>query len=330
MQSFGTGMKKRLAQCLMLFAMAVPATPALAQAERFPARPIQVIITSTPGSTSDLLTRFLGAEMTKTLGQPIVVVSKASETGTLGADQARRAPPDGYTLFLGGNTTMAANVHLVKNLSYDPIRDFAPITQVTINPLVLVVRSNLPIKSVPELVAYAKARPGRMNYGVGNAGGKVAVQLLRSITGVEAQEISYKGASQAMLELVAGRLDFMIVDPMVADPFLKQGTVSALAVTSKERLPSLGDLPTMAEAGVPGYEYASWLGYYAPRGTPKPVIDALNAAFVKAINSGEAQDFFGRMGMIARPSTPQGLTVFNQEQIAVLERLVKVSGMQPQ
>jgi tripartite-type tricarboxylate transporter receptor subunit TctC len=233
-------MKKRLAQCLMLFALAVSATPALAQAERFPARPIQVIITSTPGSTSDLLTRFLGAEMTKTLGQPIVVVSKASETGTLGADQARRAPPDGYTLFLGGNTTMAANVHLVKNLSYDPIRDFAPITQVTINPLVLVVPSNLPIKSVPELVAYAKARPGQMNYGVGNAGGKVAVQLLRSITGVEAQEISYKGASQAMLELVAGRLDFMIVDPMVADPFLKQGTVRALAVTSKGRLANHG------------------------------------------------------------------------------------------
>jgi tripartite-type tricarboxylate transporter receptor subunit TctC len=316
----------------LLFAAAIVVTSELgiAQGSAFPTKPIQVIITSTPGSTSDVLTRFLGAEVQKALGQPLVVISKASAAGTIGADFARRAAPDGYTLFLGGNTTMAANVHLVKDLSYDPLRDFEPITLASINPLVLVVRSNLPIHSVSELVAYAKARPGQMNYGIGNAGGKVAVELLQSLTGMNAQEISYKGASQAMQELVGGRLDFMIVDPLVADPFIKQGVLRALAVTSTERLPSMSSLPTMVEAGVPGYEYASFLGYYAPRGTPKPVIDTLNDAFVKALNSAQAQEYFNRMGMLSRPTSPQGLTTFTKEQIATWERLVKISGLQPQ
>lgn len=316
-----------LVGCMALLALA---NASHAQGDKFPAKPIQIIITSTPGSTSDLLTRFLGAEMSKTLGQPLIVMSKANETGTIGAEQARRAAPDGYTLFLGGNTTMAANVHLIKNLSYDPLRDFAPISLVSINPLVLVVRSDLPIKSVGELVAYAKARPGKMNYGVGNSGGKVAVQLLRSLTGIDAQEVSFKGASQAMMEVAGGRLDFMVVDPMVADTFLKQGSIRALAVTSAQRLPMMNSLPTMAEAGVKGYDYASWLGYYAPKGTPTPIIDKLNDAFVKAIDSQAAQDFFLRTGMIGKSSTPQGLTVFTQEQIATWQRLVKVAGMEAQ
>jgi tripartite-type tricarboxylate transporter receptor subunit TctC len=301
-----------------------------AQTDRFPSKPIQVIITSTPGSTSDVLTRFIGVEMTKTLGQSIVVVSKPSETGTIGADFAKRAAADGYTLFLGGNTTMAANVHLIKNLTYDPIRDFEPVSLVSVNPLVLVVKSELAIHSVSDLVAYAKKHPGQMNYGIGNAGGKVAVQLLRSLTSLDAQEISFKGASQAMLELVAGRLDFMVVDPLVAEPFIKQGAIRPLAVTSSSRLTSLPALPTMAEAGVPGYDYASFLGFYAPRGTPKSVIDALNQAIVKAVNSKEGHDFFYRMAMIGKSSTPQALTTFNHEQIANWERLVKLSGLQPQ
>lgn len=319
-------MTRRSAVAALLLATAL----GTAHADPFPTKPIQIVITSTPGSASDAITRFLGAEVTKALGQPIVVVSKASAAGTIGADFVRRAPPDGYTLFFGGNTTMAANVFLVKNMSYDPLKDFEPVTQVSTNPLLLVVRSDLPIKSVSDLVAHAKSRPGEMNYGVGNSGGRVAVQLLQSITGMKAQDISFNGASQAALELVAGRLDFMIVDPLVVEPFIKQGTLRPLAVTSSVRLPSMPELPTMKEAGVPGYDYASWLGYYAPRGTPRAVIDKLNGAFVKAIQSRDAQDYFLRMGMIGQSSTPEGLAVFNKEQIASWERWVKASGLQPQ
>lgn len=321
--------RRRLAG-LLAGSLLLATTPSFAQADRFPVKPIQVIITSTPGSTSDVLSRFIGNEVQKSLGQPLVVVSKASASGTIGADLARRAAADGYTVFLGGNTTMAANVHLVKNLSYDPLRDFDPVTLVSVNPLVLVVRSGLPIQSVAELVAYAKARPGQMNYGVGNAGGKVSVQLLQSITGINAQEISYNGASQALLELVAGRLDFMIVDPQLVDAHIKQGSLRPLAVTTTERLPTMAATPTMVEAGVPGYEYASFLGYYVPRGTPKGVIDTLNTVFVKALQTPEGQDFYRRMGMIAKTTTPQGLTDFNREQIKVWERLVKVAGLQAQ
>jgi tripartite-type tricarboxylate transporter receptor subunit TctC len=316
---------------LLVAIMLVTPNLGFAQSDRFPLKPIQVISTATAGSQSDTLLRFLGAEVSKTLGQPIVIINNASAAGTIGAEQARRAPPDGYTLFMGGNTTMAANVYLVKNLTYDPPRDFEPITLVTINPLVLVVRSELPIKSVAELIAYAKARPGQMNYGVGNSGNKVAVGLLQSLTGLIATEVPYKGASQAMLDMVGGRLDFMISDPLVADPFIKKGVIRALAVTAPVRLPSMRSLPTMAEAGVPGYkEITTFLGMYAPRGTPKGVIDVLNDAFVKAINSKEGQEQYERMGLEPRTSTPQGLAAFNKEQIAVWEHLAKVSGLQPE
>jgi tripartite-type tricarboxylate transporter receptor subunit TctC len=318
-------------RCLLVAFVLVAADPGRAQADRFPLKPIQIISTATPGSQSDTLLRFLGAEVSKTLGQPTIIVNSASAAGTIGAEQARRAPPDGHTLFAGGNTTMAANVHLVKRMAYDPLRDFEPITLVTANPLVLVVRSDLPIRSVRELIAYAKARPGQLNYGIGNSGNKVAVGLLQSLTGITATEISFKGASQAMLELVAGRLDFIISDPLVAEQFVKQGTIRALAVTAPVRLPAMRSLPTMVEAGVAGYnEITTFIALYAPRGTPKAVIDVLNDAFVKAINSRGGQDQFDRMGLAPRTSTPQGLAAFNKEQIAVWEHLVKVSGLQPE
>lgn len=321
---------KNLFKSLIVIATLVTTGTGFAQEDKYPTKPIQVVITSTPGSTSDVITRFLGTEVSRVLGQPILVVAKPSENSMIGADFARRAAPDGYTLFLGGNTSMAANVHLVKNLSYDPIRDFEPITQVSVNPLLLVVRSELPIHSVAELVTYAKARPGQMNYGVGNAGGKVAVNLLSSMTGIDALEVPFKGASQGVQELIAGRLDFMAVDPLVVAPFIKQGTLRALAITSAVRLPTMSSVPTMAEAGVPGYDYASFLGYYAPKGTPKAIIDVLNNAFVKAVTNKEGQEFYDRMGMIGKTTSPEGLLAFNKEQIVNWGRLVKIAGLQAQ
>jgi tripartite-type tricarboxylate transporter receptor subunit TctC len=323
---------RRLLGFFIATALSVGSTAgSLAQADRFPVRPLQMILTSTPGSQSDVLTRFLATEAAKTLGQPIVVVNKANSTGTIGATLAKHSAPDGYTLFLGGNTTMAANVHLVKNIPYDPLQDFEPVTLATANPLVLVVRVDLPVKSLAEFVTYAKSRPGQLNYGVGNSGNKVAQGLLESLTGIRATEVGFAGASQPVLELVAGRLDFIFSDPLVADPFIREGRIRALAVTSATKPPSLNGLPTMVEAGVPGYgEFTTWFGYYVPRGTPRSVIVALNRAFVQAINSKEGQDQYRRMGLVPRTSTPEALAAFNREQIKVWEHLVKVSGLQPQ
>ncbi|AHG63478.1 Bug family tripartite tricarboxylate transporter substrate binding protein [Advenella mimigardefordensis] len=304
--------------------------PAFAQAAGFPQRPVEVVITSTPGSTSDVLTRLIGKDFAETTGQPLVVVSKASASGLVGSSQVARARPDGYTLLLGGNTTMAANVHLFKSLPYDPLKDLAPVTLATVNPLLLVVRSDLPVKSVQDLIDYAKKHPGELNYGAGNSGGKVSVALLKSLAGIDATEVPYKGASQAALDLVAGRLQFMIVDPVVVDSFVKEGKLRPLAVTTKERLDSMPDLPTMEEAGVKGYEYASWLGYFAPRGTPDEVITSLHDALVKALNSKEATDYFERMGMIRKTTTPTDLTTFVQDQIATWGKLVNIADLQPQ
>lgn len=210
------------------------------------------------------------------------------------------------------------------------MRDFEPITLVTTNPLVLVVRSTLPVKTLPEFIAYAKAHPGQLNYGVGNAGNKVAVGLLESLTGIKSVEIGFKGASEAMLELVAGRIDFYVSDPLVADPFIKQGTIRPLAVTAPVRLASMSGLPAISES-VAGYkEITTFLGFYAPRGTPRPAINALHDAFVKAIESKEGRGQFEKMGMVAKTSTPEALAAFTKEQIAVWEHLVKVSGMQAQ
>ncbi|WP_028600892.1 Bug family tripartite tricarboxylate transporter substrate binding protein [Ottowia thiooxydans] len=311
-------------------ALALTSHLAAAQADKFPTKPIQAIISTAAGSASDVIMRYVGNEATKTLEQPFVIVSKASTTGVIAADFVRRAAPDGYTILLAGNTIMAANKFLLKSLSYDPLKDFEPVSLVTLNPLVLVVRSDLPIKSVAELVAYGKARPGQMNYGIGNAGGRVAVQLLKSAAGIEAQDVAFSGTSQAMLELVAGRLDFMFVDPAVADAFIKQQKIRALAVSSSVRLPSMPELPTMVEAGIQNYDYVSFTAIYAPRGTPKQVIDTLNAAFVKAIDSPDAQANFRRMGMIGKSSTPQALAEFNKEQIASWQQWVKQAGMEAQ
>ncbi|CAN5326253.1 tripartite tricarboxylate transporter substrate binding protein [soil metagenome] len=313
-----------------LAALAILCGPSAAQADTFPTRPIQVVITTPPGSATDAILRFLSADLTKSLGQSIVVQNRANASGTIGADAARRAAPDGYTLFIGSNTTMAANVHLFKSLSYDPLRDFDPITQVSINPLVLVVRSNLPIHSVAELVAYVKARPGQMNFGVGNAGSRVAAQSLLTLTGTSAQDIAFTGTTPAVLELVGGRLDFMFVDPVVVDSFIKQGTLRALAVSSSIRLPSMPETVTMAAAGIAGYDYSSWLGLYAPHGTPKPVIDKLNAAFVHAIDSAEAKEFFRSNSAIGKSSTPAQLLEFNKAQIVAWKKYVADSGLEVQ
>ncbi len=320
-------MKRSFPGLLLLAALAAPAW---AQSDKFPVRPIQVVINSTPGSTSDILMRFLGVEAAKTLGQPTIVIAKPSENSVIGADFVRRAPADGYTLMLGSNTSMAANVHLIKNLSYDPLRDFEPVGLLSLNPLLLVVRADLPIQSVQELVAYAKARPGKLNYGVGNSGGKIAVSLMSSMTGIEALEVPFKGASQAVQELIAGRLDFMVVDPLVVEPFIRQGTLRPLAVTSAVRLPTLAAVPTMAEAGLPGYEYSSFLAFYAPKGTPKAAIDTIHQAFSQAVNSAEGQAFYQRMRMLPATSTPAGLRDFTKEQMVNWGRLVTLAGLQAQ
>ncbi|MCC6196424.1 MAG: tripartite tricarboxylate transporter substrate binding protein [Burkholderiales bacterium] len=300
-----------------------------AQAD-FPNKPIRVVVTVAAGAASDTIARRLGEQAGKALGQQVIVENKPGAQSMIAARYVAKAPHDGYTLLVGSNTTHAANPYLVKDLGYDPVKDFTPITLWTVNPLLLVVNSELPVRTVQEFVKYAKDRPGKLNYGVGNTGGLVAVQLLKSQTGIEATPVNYQGTAPAMTDLAAGRLDFMVTDPSVVRSFVQQGKVRVLGITSKQKLASFPDVATLSESGLPGYDYASWVGLFAPSGTPPEVVRRIQAAYAKALADPANQKFLSDLGMIAESSTPDQLEKFVQKQLEFWGRLTKEAGLTPQ
>ena len=239
-------------------------------AENYPERPIRLVVPFPAGSTTDTMARFLSDQVRADLGQTLVVENKAGAQGSIAATEVSRAAPDGYTLLVGTNSTQSANVHLFKKLSYDPANDFISITQFSMNPLVLVVRPDLPATTLQEFLDYAKSQPGKLNYGVGNTGSLAAVQMLKSMTGVQAMDIQYAGTPQAITDLIAGRLDFMITDISVTRPYIETGKLRALGVTPKKTTSALPGVPTLAEAGLQGYEFVAW-GRFAPAGTSRPL-----------------------------------------------------------
>lgn len=296
--------------------------------EAFPSQPIKLIISFPPGSTSDLLARFLGEKLGRALGQPVIVESKIGAQGVLAARHVVKSPKDGYTLFLGTNSTHAANLYLMKNLGYDPVKDFTPITQCVTNPLLLVVRSDVPAKTVTELVQHAKANPGKLSYGTGNTGSLVAAQLFKSQTGVDAVGVSYPGVVQACTDLVGGRLDFMMVDPLVVRPFVEAGKLRMLGITSGQRLPSLPDVAPLAELGLPHYRYVSWAGFFGPAGLPEAVTQRLNQALVAILSDAETEKYLSSLGILSAKSSPAEFKRFVHEQIVLWERLSKDSGLE--
>lgn len=312
---------------LLLAALAIlPFGGAQAQAD-FPNRPIKLVISFPPGSTSDLLARRLGEHVGKTLGQPVVVESRPGAQGVVAARAVLNAPSDGYTLFLGTNSSHAANLYMIRNLGYDPVKDFTPITQFTVNPLLLVVKAGMPVHSLSEFIRYAKERPGKLSYGTGNSGGLVAAQLLKAQAGIDAVAVSYPGTAQALTDLVAGRLDFMLVDPLVIRPIAQSGKVRVIGLTSKQRLPSMPEAVPFAQAGLPDYDYASWGGLFGPARMPPAVTQRLNEAFTKAVKDPATEKYFAELGMIATSSTPEAFQAFVQDQIRFWGRLSKEAGL---
>lgn len=320
--------RKLLLTAAVATAAALPFSDALAQAD-FPSRPIKLIISFPPGSTSDLLARRLGDHVSKSLGQAVVVESRPGAQGVIAARSVLNSPKDGYTLFLGTNSSHAANVYLIKDLGYDPVKDFTPITQFTTNPLLLVVNAQLPVKTVQEFVKYAKERPGKLSYGTGNSGGLVAAQLLKALAGIEAVGVNYPGTAQATTDLIAGRLDFMMIDPVVIRPFVQTGQVRVLGLTSKQKLSSMPEVISLADAGLPGYNYASWSGLFGPAGMPPEVTRRLSQAFTQAVTDPANEKFLADLGMITTSSSPESFQAFVQEQIKLWGRLTKEAGLTP-
>ncbi|MFW7341295.1 tripartite tricarboxylate transporter substrate binding protein [Pollutimonas sp. H1-120] len=295
-------------------------------ADNYPSRSVRLIVPFPAGSTTDTMARFLSEQVGSELGQPLVVENKAGAQGSIAAAEVSRARPDGYTLLVGTNSTQSANVHLFKKLPYDPVKDFTAITQFTMNPLVLVVRPDLPVKDLGEFLEYAKAHPGTLNYGVGNTGSLAAVQMMKGMTGIEAMDIQYSGTPQAITDLIAGRLDFMITDISVTRPYIETGKLRALAVTPLKPTEALPDVPTFDTSGLKGYEFVAWGGLFAPAGTDPAIVAKINKAFTKALNSPEAAAFLGKQGLEPAPRTPEDFTGYVAAQTIMWGKLLADAG----
>ncbi len=303
----------------------------LAQANAdYPSRPIRLIVPFPAGSTTDAMARFLGERVARTLGQSVIVENKAGAQGSIAAAEVSRAAPDGYSLLVGTNSTQAANIHLFKSLPYDPRKDFSAITQFSINPLVLVARPDLPVKNLREFIAYAKARPGELNYGTGNSGSLAAVQMLKTMTGIDALDIPYAGTPQAITDLLAGRLDFMITDISVTRAYIETGKLRALGVTTVDPVASLPGVPPLTQAGLPGYEFVAWGGLFAPASTPAPIVALLNKVFTQELRSSEAQEFFAKQGQQSAPRSSQDFSNYVADQTVVWGELLTQAGKEKQ
>ena len=303
-----------------------------AAAQQYPSKPIRLIVPFTPGGTTDILARVVGQKLGEAVGVQVVIDNRPGAAGNIGAEVAAKSAPDGYTLLMGHIGTLAVNPWLYAKLPYDPIRDFAPITLVAMVPSMLVVNPKVPAKSVKELIALAKSRPGQLNYGSTGAGGTpyLAVEYFKLMAGLNIVEIPYKGAAPLTTELMAGDISLTITGIPALLPHVKSGRLRALAVSSAKRSAAVPDLPTIAEAGLPGYEATSWYGVLAPAGTPREIIAKLNAGIVKGMKQPDAADLLTAEGAEPVGSTPEEFAAFVKSELARWGEVIRATGAKPQ
>src|SRR4051812_24602756 len=263
---------------LILALVALLACTSPATAQPYPTKPIRFLVPFPPGGGNDTMARTFGQKMSERLGQPIVIDNRAGAGGNIGAETAARALPDGYTIFLGGVGSHGINPNLMQKPTYDPIKDFAPVSLIASAPMPVIVPLSLPAKSMNDFVQLAKARPGELNFASSGAGSiaHLAAELLNSMAKIKLEHVPYKGTGPALTDLLGGRVQVMFNSTVSAMPQVRAGKVRALAITAAKRSPALPDIPTVAESGVPGYEAASWYGMLAPANTPRPIVMKLN------------------------------------------------------
>ncbi len=301
---------------------------AMAHAQNYPARPLRLIVPTAPGGGTDFTGRLVAAKLSEAMGQQVVVENRGGGGGSVGADNAAKATADGYTLLLGSIATHAVNPALYKKLPYDHLKDFAPVSLIGTVPNALVVHPSVPVKSMQEFITYAKANPGKINYGSSGVGSPphLSMELLRSMTGINLVHVPYKGAGPALADLLGGQVQAMCTSLAGLINFVKSGRVRALGVTTAKRNPQLPDVPTIVESGVPGYDVTIWYAVFAPVATPKAIVDKLNAEMVKALNSSEMKERMALQGMDPAPSTPAELTAFVKAESAKWAKVAKDSG----
>ena len=295
-----------------------------AAAQSYPNRPIHVIVPFPAGQASDTIMRVVGDRLAKSLGQPVIVDNKPGAGGNLGTDQGAKAPPDGYTLTVA-TAALPISKNVYRKLPFDPVQDFAPITLMTITPLVLVARPDLPAKNVGELVEQAKKNPGKMTFASSGTGTshQLSGELFKTLAGIDLLHVPYKGSPPAHVDLMAGTVDIMFDNIVPVTPQIKQGKLKALAVTTKTRAPSLPDVPTMSEAGFPNFEAVAWFGLLAPAGTPRPIIDRLNKETVAILNAPDIKERLAGLGATTVGDTPAEFARFIKSEIDKWAPVVK-------
>ncbi len=305
------------------------ASPALAA--DFPSKPITLVVPFPPGGPTDAMARTLAAAAKASLGQTVIVENKAGAGGNIGAEAVARAERDGHTLLFGTSGPLAINVSLYRKPGYDPVKSFAPVIQIGHLPNVLVVHPGLPAQTVPELIAYGKANPGKLSYASSGNGASshLAGVLFNNTAGTDFQHIPYKGTGPALTDLLGGQVAMTFTDVLTAMPHIKSGKLRALGVTTKSRSQALPEVPTVAEQGVPGFDVSVFFGIVAPAGTPKDVIDKLNRAFADALKQPDVRQTLLAQGLEFAPSTtPEQLAGFIQSEVAKWHAVVQKSGAQ--
>lgn len=296
----------------------------------YPDKPITLVVPFPAGSGTDSVGRIFAEEISKQLGQPVVVENKPGANATIAANYVAQAKPDGYTLFVTTNTSHSAAPWLMKNVRYDPVKDFTPIARGGNLPFLLVTNPSRPYKTVGELVAYAKAHPGDVTYASGNSTGIVAGGTLGVAAGLDILHVPYKGTPQALTDLVGGQVDFMFTDVTSGKPFVDNGRLRALAVSTAKRSQLLPDLPSMEEAGVPNFDINSWNGYFGPAGMPPEIVLTLNKAINKIVADPESKARLAKLGFDAFSGTPEEFAQFVQEQYTLWGNLIKAANIVPQ
>jgi tripartite-type tricarboxylate transporter receptor subunit TctC len=298
-------------------------------AQSYPAKPIRLVVPYPAGGPLDIMARAIGQKLTEAWHQPVVVDNRAGAGGNIGADLVAKSAPDGYTLLMGAVATQAINPALYSKIPYDPIKDFTAVALVAQVPNILVVNPSVPAKSVKELIALARAKPGSLNFASGSTGstGHLAGELFNTMAGVKMVHIPYKGAAPAMADLLSGQVQLMFDNLASSLPNVKAGKLHALAVTTLARSPAVPDLPTIAESGLPGFDLTTWFGLLVPAGTPHDIVVKLNAEIVRALDSKDMRERLEKMGAEPPPdNTPEHFAAFIRSEAEKYAKVVKASG----
>jgi tripartite-type tricarboxylate transporter receptor subunit TctC len=317
------------AAALVVSLLALAAPAALAQG--YPTKPVRVVVPFSPGGGVDLTARILAQRLTERTGTNFIVENRASANGTIGAEYVAKAAPDGYTLLVGSQTTQAVVPAIYGKVGYDPERDFAPVTLIATSPLILVVHPSLPVKSVKDLIALAKARPGQLTFGAA-AGGTphMGGELFKLTARIDLMFIPYKGEGPALADAIGGQISMVFANLPVGLPHVKSGRLRGLAVTSPQRVPLAPDIPTVAESGLPGYDVYTWFGLFAPAGTPREVVAKLAAEAAAGLSAPEAREKMASLGLFVVANAPDTFAEFVKKEIPRWAKVVREAGVKPQ